>query len=485
MAEEVLEKVTLKQAKPFVNGKWLLDGRDKVEVKSPYTGEVIGEQYLATMGDVEVALQSAFESKKEIGAIPAYKRAEILKRAADLLHERRESFAKLISSELGKPLKNTLDEVARSVETLQLSGEEAKRLTGESIPGDASERGTGAIATTFRVPVGVIAAITPFNAPLNLVCHKIGPAFAAGNAVVLKPAPQTSLIATALLELFHEAGMPQNTVNMILGGVEAGQAIVKDDRVNVISFTGGTVAARNITDLAGMKKVLLELGGNAATIVHEDADLARAASMCARTGYSNSGQSCISVQRIYVHAAVVSKFKELLKTEVEKLKVGDPLSKETDVGTLVDENAADRIINWIDLAVEAGAELVTGGKKNGANVQPTVLFNPPKKANVVCQEVFGPIVSILPYEDIEEAIVEANDSDFGLQAGIFTNQLDLAYKAAKTLEVGGVVINGTSNYRLDHWPYGGVKNSGIGREGPRFAIEDMSETKMIVLQLPE
>ena len=485
MMEKAIEKIEHIQAKPFVNGKWLLDGREKVQVKSPYTGEVIGEQYLATMEDVEEALQSAFISKKEIGAIPAYERANILKRAADLLDEKRESIARLISMELGKPLKNTLDEVARSVETLYLSGEEAKRLTGESIPGDASERGANAIATTFRVPVGVIAAITPFNAPLNLVCHKVGPAFAAGNAVVLKPAPQTSLIATALLEILLEAGMPGNAINMVLGGVEVGQAVVKDNRINVISFTGGTIAARNITKLAGMKKVLLELGGNAATIVHEDANLARAALMCARTGFSNSGQSCISVQRIYVHQAVVSEFNELLKTEVEKLKVGDPLLPDTDVGTLVDVNAADRIIDWIDLSVRAGAELVSGGKQNGANVQPTILYNPPKTANVVCQEVFGPIVSILPYENIEDAIVEANDSEYGLQAGIFTNQLDLAYKAAKTLEVGGVVINGTSNYRLDHWPYGGVKNSGIGREGPRFAIEDMTETKMIVLHLPE
>ncbi|MCM3711893.1 aldehyde dehydrogenase family protein [Sporosarcina luteola] len=484
MTGKVQGRTIIKKAKSFVNGTWLADGKEMLLVKNPYTGEVIGEQYLATLEDVDRALQTAFQSKKEIDEIPAYKRASILKRAADLLEEKKMSFARLISMELGKPLKNTLDEVARSIETLQLSGEEAKRLTGESIPGDASERGTGAIATTFRIPVGVVAAITPFNAPLNLVCHKIGPAFAAGNTVILKPAPQTTLIATALLELFHEAGMPQNAINMVLGGVEIGQAIVKDDRVNVISFTGGTVAARNITALAGMKKVLLELGGNAATIIHDDANLARAALLCARTGFSNSGQSCISVQRIYVHQAVVSEFKELLKTEVEKLKVGDPLLPDTDIGTLVDENAADRIMNWIDLSVESGTELVTGGKKNGANVQPTILFNPPKTANVVCQEVFGPIVSILPYEDIEEAIAEANDSDFGLQAGIFTNQLDLAYKAAKTLEVGGVVINGTSNYRLDHWPYGGVKNSGIGREGPRFAIEEMTETKMIVLQLP-
>ena len=474
-----------KQGKPFVNGEWLIEGRERLKVVSPYSGEVIGEQVIASKNDVERALQSAFDSKKEIKAIPAYKRANILKKAAELLHEKRDSFAKLISLELGKPLKNTLDEVARSVETLQLSGEEAKRLIGESIPGDASERGTNVIAMTFRVPIGVVAAITPFNSPLNLVCHKVGPAFAAGNTVILKPAPQSSLIATALLELLIEAGFPPSAVNMVLGGVEIGQQIVKDDRVNVISFTGGTVASRNICSIAGMKKVLLELGGNAATIIHEDADLARAALMCAKTGYSNSGQSCISVQRIYVHQNVVSEFKELLKHEVAKLKVGDPLSLETDVGTLVDEKAASRIINWIDQSVNEGAELVFGGKQNGANVQPTILYNPSKTSNVVCQEVFGPIVSILPYEDIYEAIEEANDSEFGLQAGIFTNQLDLAYKVAHSLEVGGIVINGTSNFRLDHWPYGGVKNSGIGREGPRFAIEDMTETKMIVLQLSE
>ncbi|BAQ11262.1 aldehyde dehydrogenase [Bacillus sp. OxB-1] len=473
----------IKQARPYVNGKWLDEGREVINVTSPYKKEVIGKQFYATMEDVEEALESVFLAKKEVAQIPSYQRAATLKRAADLLEERKEAFAKLISLELGKPLKNTLDEVARSVETLQLSGEEAKRLVGETIPGDASERGTNSVAMTFRVPVGVIAAITPFNSPLNLVCHKVGPAFAAGNTVILKPAPQTSLVAAALVELFLEAGFPKNSINMLLGGVDIGQAIVKDDRVNVISFTGGTVASRNICSIAGMKKVLLELGGNAATIVHEDADLARAARLCARTGYSNSGQSCISVQRIYVHQAVVSDFRDLLKEEVEKLVIGDPLSLKTDVGTLVDENAAGRIISWIEEAIEAGAELVTGGKQNGANVLPTVLFNPPKTANVVCQEVFGPIVSILPYEHIEEAIEEANDSEFGLQAGIFTNQLDLAYQIAHSLEVGGIVINGTSNYRLDHWPYGGVKNSGIGREGPRFAIEDMTETKMIVLQL--
>ncbi len=474
----------MKQAQPYINGKWISSDRETLQIKSPYSGEVIGEQFLATKEDVEHALASAHAAKKEIASIPSNKRAKILKSAASLLEEEKEKFAALISLELGKPLKNTRDEVSRSIETLEQSAEEAKRLFGETLPGDASERGTRAIAATFRVPVGVVGAITPFNAPLNLVCHKVGPAFAAGNSLVLKPAPQTALIATELLKLLLRAGFPDSAINMVLGGVEIGQRIVKDERVNIISFTGGVSAGRNICELAGMKKVLLELGGNASTIIHEDADLDRAAAMCAKTGFSNSGQSCISVQRIYVHQSVVPAFTDLLKKQVSKLKIGDPLLPDTDVGCLVDTNAAQRIMEWIEESIHLGAELVHGGHRNGATVEPTVLLNPPKHSKVVCQEVFGPIVSIIPYETIEEAIKETNDSSFGLQAGLFTNRMDLAYKVAHALEVGGVVLNGTSNFRLDHWPYGGVKNSGIGREGPRYAVEDMTETKMIVFQFP-
>ncbi|MDT8861471.1 aldehyde dehydrogenase family protein [Alkalihalobacillus sp. MEB130] len=477
--------MTERKAQPYINGEWLSNNREVTLVKSPYSGEVIGEQIIATESDVEKAVAASYAAKNEIANIPLHERAKILKKAAYLLEQEKQRFAELISLELGKPLKNTLDEVSRSIETLELSAEESKRLFGETLPGDASERGEKALATTFRVPVGVVAAITPFNAPLNLVCHKVGPAFAAGNSTILKPAPQTALIATEFLKLLLEAGLPENAVNMVLGGVEIGQQIVKDDRVNIITFTGGIVAAKNISEIAGMKKVLLELGGNAATVIHEDADLKRAAVMCAKTGFSNSGQSCISVQRIYVHQSVVPAFTELLKEEVLKLRVGDPLLPDTDVGTLVDENAAKRIMDWVNEAVTLGATLICGGNQNGANVEPTVLLNPPKQSKVVCEEVFGPIVGIIPFETIDEAIEEANDSSFGLQAGIFTNQMDIAYKFAHALNVGGVVINGTSNFRLDHWPYGGVKNSGIGREGPRYAIEDMTESKMIVLRLPE
>jgi acyl-CoA reductase-like NAD-dependent aldehyde dehydrogenase len=472
-----------KIASSFIDGQWLTGDRKQHDILNPFSNQRIGVQYIARDADVEQAIATAYKNKKEIKAIPTHERATILKKVAELLAERKEEFASLLSSELGKPLKNTRDEVDRSVETLELSGEEAKRLHGETLPGDVSERGVGAMANTYRVPVGVVAAITPFNAPLNLVCHKIGPAFAGGNVTILKPAPQTTLIATALLELLLESGFPKNAIQMVLGGVKAGQQIVRDDRVNIISFTGGIVASKNISQIAGIKKQLYELGGNAATIVHEDANVTRAATMCAKTGYSNSGQSCISVQRIYVHEKVIDTFTEVLVNEVAKLKVGDPLDPTTDVGTLVDENAADRIIRWIDEAVESGAEVLHGGEKNGASVVPTVLKNPPKQAKVVCEEVFGPIVSVIPFSDLDEAVAAADQSPFGLQVGIFTNQIDLAYKVANEMEVGGVVINGTSNFRLDHWPYGGVKNSGIGREGPRFAVQEMTESKMIVLRM--
>ena len=473
------------KALSYVDGNWVNSFQESLSVYNPYTNEVIGEKWLAQESDVEYALASAYKAKKEVASIPSYERANILKRAAALLEKEKDRFAKLISLELGKPIKMTQAEVSRSIETLELSAEEAKRLTGETLPGDASSRGTKAIAATFRVPVGVVAAITPFNAPLNLVCHKVGPAFAAGNSIILKPADQSSLMTTEFIKLLLEAGFPEKSINMVIGGKEQAQKIVKDDRVNVISFTGGLIASKNICELAGIKKVLLELGGNAATVIHDDADLKRAAVLCAQNGFSNSGQTCISVQRIYVQQSVVPAFTKLLKEEVLKLKIGDPLLPDTDIGSLVNTANAERVMEWIDEAVHSGAELICGGKQYEAVVEPTVLLNPPKDSKVVCEEVFGPVVCIVPYETLEEAIEETDNSDFGLQAGIFTNQMDLAYKFAHALEVGGVVINGTSNFRLDHWPYGGVKNSGIGREGPRYAIEDMTETKMIVLQIPE
>ncbi|MEH7732797.1 aldehyde dehydrogenase family protein [Bacillus pumilus] len=469
------------KALSYIDGEWMDTDRVKTDIINPYSGERIGTSYLASSEDIEQALSIAQHAKKQIAGISAIERSKLLTKAATLLEEQKDHFAKLISLELGKPLKNTRDEVSRSIETLAQSAEEANRLVGETIPGNVSSRGKGAMAMTFKVPVGVVLAITPFNAPLNLICHKVGPAFAGGNVIILKPAPQTSAVATAFVKLLLEAGFPEASLQLVIGGVDAGKQLVTDERTNLISFTGGAAGGEQITTSAGLKKVLLELGGNGATIVHHDADIEQAASICAKTGFSNSGQSCISVQRIYVHQEIMPSFTEVLKQKVEQLVVGDPLSSESDIGCMVDAQAAQRVETWIQEAESMGAQLLCGGKRNGASITPAILLNPPKQAKVVCEEVFGPVVSILPYAELQEAIKEANDSRYGLQAGIFTNQLDVALHAAKELETGGVVINGTSNFRLDHWPYGGIKRSGLGREGPRFAIEEMTETKMIVL----
>ncbi|MCY7540261.1 aldehyde dehydrogenase family protein [Bacillus pumilus] len=469
------------KALSYINGEWMDTDRVKTDIINPYSGERIGTSYLASSEDIEQALFIAQHAKKQIAGISAIERSKVLTKAATLLEEQKDHFAKLISLELGKPLKNTRDEVSRSIETLTQSAEEANRLVGETIPGNVSSRGQGAMAMTFKVPVGVVLAITPFNAPLNLICHKVGPAFAGGNVIILKPAPQTSAVASAFVKLLLEAGFPEASLQLVIGGVDAGKQLVTDERTNLISFTGGAVGGEQITTSAGLKKVLLELGGNGATIVHHDADIEQAASLCAKTGFSNSGQSCISVQRIYVHQEIMPSFTEVLKQKVEQLVVGDPLSSESDIGCMVDVQAAQRVETWIQEAESMGAQLLCGGKRNGASITPAILLTPPKQAKVVCEEVFGPVVSILSYAELEEAIKEANDSRYGLQAGIFTNQLDVALHAAKELETGGVVINGTSNFRLDHWPYGGIKRSGLGREGPRFAIEEMTETKMIVL----
>lgn len=475
--------MTVKSAQSFIDGQWGATLEDQgVEVRSPYSNELIGYQYETNEQGVEEALASAFRYKNELKKLEAVDRSAILYKAATLMEERQEAFAQLISLEVGKALKNTRDEVGRSVETLIQSAEEAKRQFGETIPGGASSRGKGSTALTFRVPVGVIAAITPFNAPLNLICHKIGPSFAAGNVTILKPAPQAPFIAKAFVELLLEAGMPSKAIQMVLGGREIGEIIVADSRTNLVSFTGSVPAGQQISKLAGMKKVLVELGGNAGTIVHEDADIERAATLATKTAFSNSGQSCISVQRVYVHESVFQKFSEKVKEKTEALHVGDPLEEKTDIGCVVSKETAKRITSWVKEAVADGADILYGGSANGAQVQPTILVNPKKESKVVCQEVFGPVVSLIPYRDVEWAIHEVNESAFGLQAGVFTQSLTVVRKVVQTLDMGGIVVNGTSNFRLDHWPYGGVKQSGIGREGPRFAIEEMSETKMVVLQ---
>lgn len=436
------------RALSYINGEWLDTGRVKTDIINPYSGERIGTSYLASSEDIEQALSSAQHAKKQIAGISAIERSKLLTKAATLLEEQKDHFAKLISLELGKPLKNTRDEVSRSIETLAQSAEEANRLIGETIPGNVSSRGKGAMAMTFKVPVGVVLAITPFNAPLNLICHKVGPAFAGGNVIILKPAPQTSAVATAFVELLLEAGFPEAGLQLVIGGVDAGKQLVTDDRTNLISFTGGAAGGEHITTSAGLKKVLLELGGNGATIVHHDADIEQAASMCAKTGFSNSGQSCISVQRIYVHQEMMPSFTEVLKQKVEQLVVGDPLSSESDIGCMVDVQAAQRVEAWIQEAESMGAQLLCGGKRNGASITPAILLNPPKQAKVVCEEVFGPVVSILPYEELEEAQMIA---DMVCRQGSLRISWMWHYTQQKSLKLAGLSSMG---HRILDWIIG-------------------------------
>lgn len=473
----------LTTARSFINGDWVKTTQRKKDIINPYTNEKIGVQWLATKKDVKRALDHASLNIDKVAAIPSYKRAEILTKIANHLHNEKQMLATVLSKETGKPIKSAQVEINRAVETLKRSSEEVNRLFGETIPGDISKRGENTIAHTYRVPVGIVAAITPFNAPLNLICHKLGPSFAAGNITIVKPSPHSTLIAAAFLHILLKAGFPKDAIHLLYGGADIGEYIVKDDRVSVISFTGGINASKRIAQIAGLKKQLYELGGNAATIVHDDANIYDAARQCALTGYSNAGQSCISVQRIYVQTNILQSFTEAFISEVKKLNIGDPLHPKTDVGPVINEATANRIMNWIDEAKQNGAEILYGGKKQGATIIPTILKNPSKQSKVVCEEVFGPIVNIIPYKTIEEAISEANHSPFGLQVGLFTNKIDFAYKVSQQMKTGGIIINGTSNFRLDHLPHGGIKNSGIGREGPRFTIKEMTELKMVVLKM--
>jgi acyl-CoA reductase-like NAD-dependent aldehyde dehydrogenase len=411
--------------------------------------------------------------------MPAYERAALLRRVAELSVERAEEIAEVMTRETGKAIKDARAEVERSRETISLSAEEAIRIQGEHIPLDGSPMGEGKIAIMLRFPVGVIAGITPFNAPFNLACHKVAPALAAGNTVVLKPPPQAPWVVHKLAELFVDAGTPPGFLNVVYGH-EVGPALVRDPRVDFITFTGSSRVGAEIKAASGLRRVALELGGNGPTIVHADASIEESAPQCARNAMRLAGQSCISVQNLYVHDSLYELFVARLVAEVETLKVGDPLNPETDVGTLNDEAAACRIEDWVKEATAAGAQVLTGGWRQGAQFQPTVLVNVRPEMKVVCDEVFGPVVSVQRYSDLDAVIAQINESRFGLQTGIFTASVDTALHAARIIRSGGVIINGTSTWRTDQLAYGGVKDSGIGREGPRYAIRDMTEERLIL-----
>lgn len=406
----------------------------------------------------------------------------MLDRAARLAAERRDRLAALLALELGKPVKDGRGEIDRVADTLAVCAAEARRTGGELLPVAGWQRGVGNTALTYRAPAGVALAITPFNAPANLLAHKLGASFAAGNTTIVKAPPQAPASSAAIVELLLDAGMPREAVQLLHGGGEVGAQLCAADEVAVISFTGSAATGAAVARAAGAKRLVLELGGNAATIVCEDADIQAAARVCARTGYSNSGQSCISVQRVYVQRIRFPEFTEALAAEVAKLRTGDPLDDATDVGSMVDDQAAERVVRWTAEAAADGAEVVLGGTRDGATVDPTIVANPPATASIVTQEVFGALVAVMPYDSFTEVIETCNTTRYGLQAGLFTRDIGRVFTAWRELEVGGLVVNGSSNFRLDHVPFGGVKDSGFGRESPRWMIEDFTVVKTLLVR---
>jgi acyl-CoA reductase-like NAD-dependent aldehyde dehydrogenase len=464
-------------------GEWLETG-EWGEVRSPYDGTVVGRVAKGDAGLVDRAARTAQEAFEAAG-FPQHERAAVLDRAAELVRERVGDLALTIAAEAGKPLKTAQIEASRCVDTLTFSATEARKLTGGTVPMEASPAGGGKLGVMLRVPYGVVGAISPFNFPLNLVAHKLGPAIAAGNAIVLKPAGQTPISALKLAEILAEAGLPDGWLSVIPGpGSEVGNAIVEHELTRALTFTGSAGVGWGIRSKVPHKKVNLELGSNAPLIVHGDGDWETAADKAKLHAFSHAGQSCISIQRILVHEAVADAFTERLVANAQALRVGDPLDPETDVGPLISPEDRDRVKEWIDEATSAGAELLSGGElvDEGRCLAPTLLGAPPRDAKVWCEEIFGPVATIDRYADFGEALRMANDSKYGLQAGVFTRDMGRGLEAANRLEFGGVLINEVPTFRADQMPYGGVKDSGNTREGPAFAVMELTEERFITLQ---
>ncbi len=449
-------------------------------VRIPYDGEPLATVFAASEDHLRLAVEHAERASAVMREMTRAERAAILLRAHALLGERRELFARTIASESGKPLREARAEVERALSTLFFSAEEAHRLAGEEVPMDAAPAGAGRMAMFIREPIGVIAAITPFNFPLNLSMHKIGPALAAGNAVIHKPASATPVTALLLARLFLDAGLPPGALNVVTGpGGAVGDFLVEHPDIRMVTFTGSAEVGLRIRSRAGMKRVTLELGNNSAVIVCADADLEDAVSRCVPGAYANSGQVCISVQRIFAEEAVHGDFVSRFAARAAELSIGHPLEESAAVTSLITEAEAQRVTAWIGEAIQAGAKLVTGGGRDRATVQPAVLADVPPQTRIFAQEAFGPVAGINRFRELDEAIAAVNDSPYGLQASIFTRDISKAFRAARRVHVGGFLINDVPQLRVDQMPYGGVKLSGTGREGPRYAIEEMTEIKLI------
>ena len=459
-----------------------------MEVKSPFSGEVIAEVGIADEQAIDQALRESTEIFHTVmKKLPAYKRAEILARTAELLLEQKEDLARTIALEGGKPIKDARIEVARAANTFAIAGREAVRLEGEQIPMDLAAGNEHRVGIVMREPIGVVAAVTPFNFPLNLVAHKLAPAFAAGNTVVLKPASSTPIASFKLAKILAEAGLPEGALQIVPCRGAQGTALIKDARIALLSFTGSPEVGWQLRrQIHPGTRVALELGGNAGLVVHDDADLELAARAACRGGYAHAGQTCISVQRVYVQKNVYDKFVKIYKDMVDALKVGDPLDDATDVGPMIDAGAVAKTEQMVEEAVKGGAKMLTAAKAANKNLlAPVILADTDHSMSVVSQEVFGPVTAVMKYDTIDDAIKAVNDTRFGLQAGVFTKNLEVAFKAARGIDVGGVMINDAPTFRSDHMPYGGRKESGAGLEGVKYALHEMTQPKFICFNLPQ
>ncbi|GAA5162607.1 aldehyde dehydrogenase family protein [Pseudonocardia eucalypti] len=465
----------------LIDGEWLLSGQER-PVLHKHTGAPLAITHDATPGMVKEAVSVAARASERDRLDPPA-RFDILRRVAEQIGWNRQRLALDLARESGLTLSDCLGDTDRAVQTMLTSAEEAKRIAGEIVPIQGAPGFEHRMAFTIREPVGVVCAITPFNSPLNTVAHKVGPALAAGNAVLVKPSPYAPLAAAALCRMLLEAGLPKGLIGLLLGpGDPVGRMLVEDERIDFYTFTGSTATGKAISARLGLRRATMECGNVSGTIVCRDAELESAARQCARAAFRKAGQVCTSVQRLYVHADVAEEFVERLRAAAGELVVGDPEDPATDIGPMISEAAAERAEQWVNAAVAAGARLAAGGTRSGPVLAPTILTDVPATARVVCEEIFAPVVSVIPFTDFDDALRAVNATPYGLQAGVFTRDLNQAMRAARRLRVGGVVINSTSSTRADLMPYGGVKDSGYGTEGPRYAIREMTEERLVLVE---
>lgn len=465
----------------FLAGQWQ-EGSDSYEICCPYDGALLAAVSRAGTIELEEAIQAAVRAFPETRRLPAHRRATILRTVSEYIQEHAEEFARIIALEAAKPIRLARAEVQRSIFTFAQAAEEATRMRGEMLGLDATSAGEDRIGMVRRFPIGPIAAITPFNFPLNLVAHKLAPALAVGCPVILKPASQTPLSALKLAEAVAAAGWPAGGLSVLPMQSKHAAPLVEDERIALLTFTGSPAVGWDMKQRAGRKRVTLELGGNAGVIIHEDAHLPSAVARAVAGGFHYAGQSCISVQRIFIHSQVYKKFMSLFVPAVQALTVGHPLDESSDLSSLIAPGEGERVMQWLSEAQAAGAQIVTGGTVQEGVMEPTIVAHAGPEQRVNCQEIFAPVVTVQPYDDVQEALNAINSSDYGLQAGIFTNDMRLVWQAYETLDVGGVIVNDVPTWRVDHMPYGGVKQSGSGREGVRYAMEEMTEMRLLVLK---